>query len=53
MIKLPHFKFHWYSYISIVPPPPVGTRFATVVFLMEEGFIDYVRLEKRGSARGL
>jgi hypothetical protein len=45
LIKPPARTSDWYSYFSIVPPPPRGTRFATVVFLLAKGnlLVDYIR----------
>lgn len=46
LIKPPHQTSDWYSYFTIVPPPPRGTSTALVVFLLENGslFVDYIRL---------
>lgn len=34
----------WHLFFSIVPPPPVHARFASIVFLLSKGtlFIDYI-----------
>ncbi len=46
LVKPPYQTPDWYSYFTIVPPPPQGTAMVSVVFLLENGslFVDYVRL---------
>ncbi|MBA4600884.1 hypothetical protein [Thermoactinomyces mirandus] len=45
LIRPPVQTHNWYSYFTIVPPPPRGTRMVSVVFLLGNGslFVDYIR----------
>lgn len=51
LIHPPHQGMRWYSYFNIVPPPPLKTRFVSVVFLLKKGllFVDYIRLASHQS----
>lgn len=42
-------KDAWFSYLTIVPPPPRNTAFASVSFLLRKGtvIVDYIRLTSR------
>lgn len=51
LIHPPYQGKRWYTYFNIVPPPPLNTRFISVVFLLKSGslFVDYIRLASHKS----